>query len=928
MLTLYQAKNGLKVEGLSGSSVPEDDLTLVKTNLNYLTERVDAVEGEINNDIVKHSDFGDSDVQYPTKNYISVNYINKDEYREQMKTLATTTQVGVINDKVDECQNIINEAVSDISTINDKLTSTYVTYSVLSAYVTTNDLDESLNLYVSKTNLSEQLNDYALKNSDSLNVVHDDRTLKITGDIESNKFNVDIVTSPNTSLSTTTNIMQIGLGKVDFGYNQIRTQNLMLAGQSLQQIIRYDMSERPKSTDLSLYTSLMIDNNFYNKTEIDTKISEIDLSGYVSNSDLSTQLDNYYTKTENNEIFLKTDELGNELKDKLCTLFKSEMNFYGFNIYFDTSTINTIKTRSDIEIISETGGKTVKFTNCTPVDTNGNPYITNGYLDNYVSDTNLSEQLSNYALKSELPDTSNYLEKQSLEWNIDGVKAVLKLNSLSKESGTHLFLEDNYYDNDKGWYIQAFEDKLRFRLNEISWKAMIIEFSQNGITFKGDKLLGQSEADTKYALKTEIPEDIDLSGYVTNEDLTTTLSDYVNNTDLSSQLSKYALKTDIPTVPFNVVDNMIEPTKTLNFTLDNFETSREYVRFNNIIGQKIVKWLIKDNGFGGGDAILEFACDVENSVSTLMQFVDYKSVVRIPNLYKNETVKYLTNEDLTTTLSDYVSNTNLSTQLSNYALKSELPDTSNYYVKRPNIEFSYVVDYGDQMSFTFMNSTENVTIFSVNHNVLGKSLLFSHNQDKGVMISEIGQNILFGIQQNGALTFTQKLRHTNDMQSFVEYVTSTELQQSMTITHLAPIDEELDINSFVIGAPVYMTGKVYVKENNTWHKSTVNDSIDCIPSVKTNGTWKEYLGICTHILPETREIKFATHGDYLVKVDDSSTYGIGDTVYIEHVIRDNISIPVLKILSEDIPLTTKINRMTVGIVTSIIDSKTISVIKD
>ena len=118
MLTLYQAKNGLKVEGLSGSSVPEDDLTLVKTNLNYLTERVDAVENEINNDIVKHSDFGDSEVQYPTKNYISVNYINKDEYREQMKTVATTTQVGVINDKVDECQTIINEAVSDISTID------------------------------------------------------------------------------------------------------------------------------------------------------------------------------------------------------------------------------------------------------------------------------------------------------------------------------------------------------------------------------------------------------------------------------------------------------------------------------------------------------------------------------------------------------------------------------------------------------------------------------------------------------------------------------------------------------------------------------------------------------------------------------------------------------------------------------------------
>ena len=55
MLTLYQAKNGLKIDGLSGSSVPEDDLNLVKTNLNYLTERLTNVESEINNDIVKHS---------------------------------------------------------------------------------------------------------------------------------------------------------------------------------------------------------------------------------------------------------------------------------------------------------------------------------------------------------------------------------------------------------------------------------------------------------------------------------------------------------------------------------------------------------------------------------------------------------------------------------------------------------------------------------------------------------------------------------------------------------------------------------------------------------------------------------------------------------------------------------------------------------
>ena len=196
-----------------------------------------------------------------------------------------------------------------------------------------------------------------------------------------------------------------------------------------------------------------------------------------------------------------------------------------------------------------------------------------------------------------------------------------------------------------------------------------------------------------------------------------------------------------------------------------------------------------------------------------------------------------------------------------------------------------------------------------------------------VIISEMGKCGWTEDRLVTANSFALKDQTYTKTESDERYTLKTELQQSMTITHLAPIDEELDIKSFVIGAPVYMTGKVYIKdwENEIWNKSSVNDSIDCIPSVKTNGTWKEYLGICTHIDKESKEIKFATHGDYLVKVNDSSTYGIGDTVYIEDHEYNNKIIPVLKILSEDIPLTTKINRMTVGIVTSIIDSKTISV---
>ena len=149
---------------------------------------------------------------------------------------------------------------------------------------------------------------------------------------------------------------------------------------------------------------------------------------------------------------------------------------------------------------------------------------------------------------------------------------------------------------------------------------------------------------------------------------------------------------------------------------------------------------------------------------------------------------------------------------------------------------------------------------------------------------------------------------------------------SQTVTHLCPISEEHNIDDFIIGAPVYLTGKVFKKVNNDWLPTTKEDSIDCISSVKTNGSWKEYLGICTS--KTDKEIRFASHGDFLVKVSDSSTFGIGDSVYIEDVEHEGKLIPVLKILSDNIPLTSKIQRTTVGIVTSIIDESTISVFRD
>ena len=87
------------------------------------------------------------------------------------------------------------------------------------------------------------------------------------------------------------------------------------------------------------------------------------------------------------------------------------------------------------------------------------------------------------------------------------------------------FIEDNY-NIGNGWYIEAYLNKLVFKLNDTNINLATVEFSENGISFEGDKLIGESEGDVRYTLKSELP--------------------------------------------LNVVDNL--------------SNSREYIKFNNIMG--------------------------------------------------------------------------------------------------------------------------------------------------------------------------------------------------------------------------------------------------------------------------------------------------------------------------------------------------------
>ena len=155
---------------------------------------------------------------------------------------------------------------------------------------------------------------------------------------------------------------------------------------------------------------------------------------------------------------------------------------------------------------------------------------------------------------------------------------------------------------------------------------------------------------------------------------------------------------------------------------------------------------------------------------------------------------------------------------------------------------------------------------------------------------------------------------------------------NQTITHNAPLTESID--NYEIGKPIFMSGKVYNYDLKTHRYVEGNRTSDnCIPSVRSSGTYQEFIGVCifkhhkgesttvgdvikSDVVVNEDTIDFATHGDFVFKVDDSSKYNIGDTVLFDGTVLD-----------DDIPLTNKINKSIAGRVTGIIDDETVALFK-
>ena len=178
---------------------------------------------------------------------------------------------------------------------------------------------------------------------------------------------------------------------------------------------------------------------------------------------------------------------------------------------------------------------------------------------------------------------------------------------------------------------------------------------------------------------------------------------------------------------------------------------------------------------------------------------------------------------------------------------------------------------------------------------------------------------------NGNITITGELE-CNDVKILLNNI-STSLatkinsleNQSMTVQHLT-ITADANVK---VGYPVFYTGQITGKN---FSPLTIS-SADCVPIVKASGDWSTFAGICTEVdVPYYNKttmkykgvqhafIRFATHGDFQMAVDDSSKYKVGDIITFDGNIinpEDNVNYKTMKSIVGSVSAIVKNNSIAI-----------------
>ena len=238
------------------------------------------------------------------------------------------------------------------------------------------------------------------------------------------------------------------------------------------------------------------------KTDIPTDyLTSADLSGYVTTSSLNVTLEDYAT----------TDDL---------------------NDYALTSTVQGISTRVAV-VENKTTNMSYSDNKTTFTGTVNGTFIGSlaGTASNATSLNNVSASL--YALKSDIPDTSNFVTNSSLSDTLDDYA----LNStVTAVSGRVSTLENKTSKMSVNGTTTTFTGTVNGSfVGNLAGTAALASEASNATSLGG-------VAAAQYALKSDLSDFLtssDLASYVTTSQLSSTLSSYVTSSSLSSQLSNY-----------------------------------------------------------------------------------------------------------------------------------------------------------------------------------------------------------------------------------------------------------------------------------------------------------------------------------------------------------------------------------------------------
>ncbi len=386
--------------------------------------------------------------------------------------------------------------------------------------------------------------------------------------------------------------------KTDIDNKLVNKQDLLTAGSNViieNNEINVNLTNYAKTEDLTNYA--LIENL--------PKMEDYVLKSEIENVALKSDLDIYALKTEipNTDGFVSKDDLTNYAKTEEL---KTELG----NYYIKTDIDNKLVNKQDLltagsNVIIENNEISVNLTNYAlktdiPI------------VDNYVS----KEELKDYALIKNLPNMGDYYTKSDIDISLTDVVYKDDLNET---------LNDYYVKSDIDIKLDNKQDLLSAGSN------VIIENNEISVNLTN---YAKTEDLTNYALIENLPK---MDEYA--------LKSEIENVAYKNDLSVFALKSEIENVALKS-DLYIYALKTEIPNTDSFALKEDLTEF------------VKEE-------------DLNN----------YALIENLPNMEEYYTKLYVDNNFvLKGDLTDYAKTSDIP-DLSNYALKSELIEIDNYYTK-------------------------------------------------------------------------------------------------------------------------------------------------------------------------------------------------------------------------------------------------------